>query len=385
MQLINKPHFKPAKPWNLLPDGDLWQYIQKLLIHLGHTAVRKIIDAGKVKAHTDKIPNAVEKGIITTYQQECNKVADVYAPPNHEHSPNQLFSNYAIACHMRAKVYADFVEVILKMIVRVINSDRKLRANAVQLAVPTGLRKAVANVIVSPRMPFDNGQEEHMEIQPSWPHPYLHHDTGDNVIQVFHFLRCIKLRPVTYPQRGASWLELFCFFELLGGQSHRDPNEFLPGMHCTFASDFNMFKQCLIKLLDHVAPPMCDFFKPSKVGPGVDEGPRLYSLGIVDFLPCISATIVYDDDEMQNDMLKCLLSCNKRLRPVQLDLLFDDQEPLKVQTIKVNMAFSAPAWRELGLARDTIPMDIASYVPDFSSPDSGHNVMPSVFLIMCPK
>ena len=76
-----------------MPDGDLWQYIQQMIIQLGRTAVRKIIDAGKVKAHTDQIPDAVEKGIITLYEQECNKVADVYAPPNHEHSPNQFFSN----------------------------------------------------------------------------------------------------------------------------------------------------------------------------------------------------------------------------------------------------------------------------------------------------
>ena len=383
--LIDNPFYKPSKPWNLLPDGDLWQFIQQMLIHLGRTVVCKIIDVGKVKAHTDKIPGAIENGIITLYPQICNKVADQYAPPSHEHSPNQLCSNYASACYMRSKVYVDFVEVILQMIIRVVDSDRKARAESIQLAIPTGLRKAVAGVVVSPRLPADPGMEEPMEIEPMWPHPFLHHDTGDNIIQVFHFLRCIRLRPVVYPQSGASWLELFCLFELLGGSNYRDPNEFLPGMMCTFAKDFNGFKLCVHKLLDHINPPMCDFFKPNKAGPGVQNGPRLHCIGITDFLPCIAATIVYDDEGLHNDMLKCLLSCNKKLTAIQLQHLFCDDQPLQVKSFKVNMWLQAPAWRELRLARTVIQDDIASYVPDFASPDSGHNVMPVIYMLMCPR
>ena len=368
-----------------MPDGDLWQYIQKLIIHLGHTVARKIIDAGKVKAHTDRIPDAIEKGIITPYQQECNKVADVYAPPNHEHSPNQHLSNYASACHLRSKVYIDFVEVILKMIVRVVDSDRKARAEDVQLKVPTGLRKAVSDVVVSPRLPHDNEHEEPVEIQPVWSHPFLHHDTGSNIIQIYHFLRCIRLRPVVYPDSGASWIELFCLFELLGGQNYREPGEFLPGMLCTFAGDLRAFKQGMHKLLDHIPAPMCDFFKPHKAGPGTLGGTRLSSLGIVDFLPCISATIAYDDDGIRDDMLKCLLSCNTRLKAIQLDKLYDDVDPLQVKPTKINMHLKAPGWRGLGLARNIIQQAAESFDPDFSGRGSGHNVMPVALLLACPK
>ena len=110
--LINNPLYKPSKPWNLLPDGDLWQIIQKLIISIGHSTAKRIIEAGKVKAHTDKIPDAIEKGIITLYQQTCNKVADDYAPPSRIGSVMQNESQYAIFCHRRADVYADLLKII---------------------------------------------------------------------------------------------------------------------------------------------------------------------------------------------------------------------------------------------------------------------------------
>jgi hypothetical protein len=81
----------------------------------------------------------------------------------------------------------------------------------------------------------------------------------------------------------------------------------------------------------------------------------------------------------------CLLSSNTKLKPAQLEQIFDRGVPLQVESFKVNVALKAPGWRGLGLARDLIQQAIASYDPAFSSPDSGHNVMPVSCLLMCPR
>jgi hypothetical protein len=376
--LINNPLYKPSKPWNLLPDGDLWQIIQKLIISIGHSNARRIIEAGKVKAHTDKIPDAIEKGIITLYQQTCNKVADDYAPPSRIGSVMQNESQYAIFCHKRADVYADLLKIILSMFVRVLESDRKVRAADTVLLVPTGLRKAVA-AVKAPRLPRDTSEEDPVTVLPMCPHPAMLENEVDNCTQVFHFLRCIKLRPVVYPQQGASWLELFCYFDLLGGQHYRDPEDYINGLHSTFKKDFTNFRRSIEILKDYIAAPNCDLFKPC-----CQTGPRLQCLGIIDSVSCFCATIVYDDTQTKSHMLQCLLSCNKKLDANQLKHLFDEEQPLVVKSAKICMGSKAPPWRELRLGRQTIQDSIASFVHEYTSPGSGHDIIPASFLICCP-
>lgn len=105
------------KPWELVPDGDLWHIWWEHILMKNPAAVR----LKKVKAHLGKAD--ISEGRITLHEYTGNKAADHNARKGHNirHNDGELFADYA---GRRYEAYTKLIARIQHFIVTIYNAER---------------------------------------------------------------------------------------------------------------------------------------------------------------------------------------------------------------------------------------------------------------------
>ena len=159
----------------------------------------------------------------------------------------------------------------------------------------------------------------------------------------------LRISPISERERGTSWLELFAYYEALGG-SNTDT------ITCggNRATPRASLKVCLAEFKGQVRRVAATcltghqafFFAPSRIPEA-----RLSSIGFTSFVACISARIHLPADHNKN-IVRQLLCLRTRLTQARHSLL--EQELLKLPMAKVTY-FGIPAWRRMRVLSNELP------------------------------
>ena len=195
------------KPWNLQPDGDLWEIVWKGLIIKGPDTLR----VTKVKGHATDAE--VEAGLSTEVHQIGNRRADTAADHGVEgHRPGLV--SLAAWCEKRHDAYCIFMAMVQKIIVTVMLEERKQRKEKREMhAMVTGI-KGQPPVVASCRCnigQLEGGVE--MDIAVIKPNQHCkdkHHAYMQTVAAFMKQFKWSKSQPEV---GGITWRELYILFD----------------------------------------------------------------------------------------------------------------------------------------------------------------------------
>jgi hypothetical protein len=269
------------KPWDLIPNGDLW----KLFFDHARTKGLHSLRATWVKGHATQ--QHVRDGVTTEHNKNMNHTADGLADDGVGSYTSNLQPLAQVYCH-RQHIYGKIICAIQTHIVCVHMFFKQLRDDKTKELWSLSGQSHTFSATLPSYSSLHCSRQVTVHIVPT-------SCVAGNVSrfrQVCNFMSQLCLAPLrgksgdmTLPEHGTSWIELFILFELMGGD---DGCEYSP------AQPRPNFRQALIlfrRIMAH-AIQVClrhgdkDLFAPAKV-----QLCRLKCVGIDKFVPCINACL----------------------------------------------------------------------------------------------
>jgi ribonuclease HI len=334
--LANKPR---KKPWSLIPNGDLWEVIERFVSLKGARSIR----TKWVKGHT--AVTDVHSGVISMAEHLGNSAADLLADKGvtkHPQGLEALGNVYAF----RRLIYLRLLHSIHTHIVKVFLAAQERRKTEERTAWAHGQDFTKVFLTLPPP-----GLAPHArKVVPWWPQPHTIPQNSYLFMQVWHFLSNLSVSPrsvLTHTggqcEQGTSWLELLCLFELWGGCLEQD----ILGVRLTLRACLAAFRKVLLQVCSLCLPREdAFFFKPSK-SPIV----RLRCAGISNFVPCINGIVMLEDAD-KAQMLPCLVALSARLSKNVLEQL--RKGIFQAKPCRLSQR-GCPAWRKSICPRQVIP------------------------------
>ena len=213
--ILADTNYKPSKPWELTTDGDLWAIFHQHALAKGLHS----IDITKVKGHaTDK---QVVDGKVRQVDKEGNDMSDVIADLGVGLHTEPIL-NIACVYTRRNIVFANLVTQIHIHNIAVLRNDKVLRDTEARFR----------NGILIPRNEKDKLKPATFSISSQcYAHPSIEGrklairsprivsrlGRHESYKQMWAFLNMLRLKPRAIDEQGTSWLELFAFYEGVGG------------------------------------------------------------------------------------------------------------------------------------------------------------------------
>ena len=323
---------KPRKkPWNLYPNGDLWQVIAQFVPIKGASSIA----VKWVKGHTDSIHIAA--GIISFEDHLGNSIADQLADDGVDKHPeglDALGSMYAyrrhVYLHMLYHIHNYIVSVFFMFQARDKSNNK----------TDSLLGKSTKGVL--PIIPNSGDTNCCRQPRPWWPRDGMIPKNSFLFLQIWHFVNSIRITPrrnldsVTGQcEQGTSWIELFCFFEILGGQIQKDPHETKYSLRKALAL-FKEVTKTIVRLFLYQEDAI--LFSPSK-----SPRCRLRGVGISNFVPCINGLVVVDQIHAKQ-MLPALVSLSSRVTKNFVRSINDGSALVVPGRLSLK---GVPAWRKV--------------------------------------
>ena len=296
------------KPWNLIPNGDLWK------LFFEHARIKGIhsLRATWVKGHATQ--KHVLDGIITEHNMFMNHTADGLADNGVGSYTSNLQPLAQVYCY-RQHIYARIIVAIQQFIVSVhlFSKERRESKNKEMWILNNQSHSFTAQLPSYSTYTYTRTVKVH-----ALPSSCIA-DNTTRFLQCCDFLSRLRFAPLrgksgdmNLPEQGTSWIELFILYELMGG-----------GDGCVYsaAQPRPIFRQALItfkRTLTH-AGQVClrqgdrDLLAPAKV-----QICRLKCVGIDNFVPCINSCI-HIGDEYKVLLLKALVSIRSRAASTNTD------------------------------------------------------------------
>ena len=346
MGIIKDAAWRPPTPWELFPDGDLWNIFHAHVEARGRDSVQ----ITWIKGHTTL--EHVHKGIISYMDMLGNSKADELARLGVDIGHSEGIVALACVYARRMQLYYKLVMHIHDLYLRILPADMELRDVRKRELGRVVKGRVQPPLMTIPKQLPNTAPNQGRQLSLSNPCAAQQRSRCAPFIQVWAFIASLTVLPTDADQQGISWLELFALFEMKGGSVD---NLALQIAHkattrSTIRKSFMHFKK-LVREVVLMCVPECDqfLFKPSRLAE-----PRLRSIGYTSFTSCLMFRLCLADIDA-NSIVQALLALRVKMTFKVRDRISKGQLLLPPRKLSLT---GMPPWRSFAPIPSTLHSDI---------------------------